>query len=127
MRYTAIALCLAVIVLVFAVGCTTAPVQVQPTIPMVPQKERVNIDPALLEDCDQYLDAMPDRTLNQKDFLDQAARWNAQYQSCRRNHQSLAEVVRKAFNMNADLALAIANAHAPDGNPTTLQVPTGSK
>lgn len=73
--------------------------KIEPTVPIVPKKEQVQIDPELLKECDD-LSSYAERAQTQLDVVNKSAEWAATNTACKNRHHGLVAVVRKAFNLD---------------------------
>jgi hypothetical protein len=98
---------LCLLVIAFAVcACATKPVDPVPPQPTVETKQTVDVDPSLIQDCDQ-LKPLAVRAYSKQETVTLFNGFANKYSVCARRQHDLSTIAKKAFNIPATPASAV--------------------
>ena len=82
-------------------ACATAPMLPKP-LPLVAQKQKVQLPPDLLVDCQNLTPLDPTKTYTQGVTVDIIANWASENRDCVQRFAKVRDLTAQAFNINID-------------------------
>jgi hypothetical protein len=82
-------------------GCQTAPMAPKP-LPLVEQKQTVQLPPSLLVDCQDLTKLDPTQNYSQGASVDIIAQWAAEHRDCVQRFAKVRNLAAQAFNIHID-------------------------
>jgi hypothetical protein len=87
-------------VIVALVSACSAPPVVVPDLPLDPQKQTVNIPPALIKPCSPLTNLDDTKAYNQGDTTDVVSVWSDEHKDCSDRFHDYVVITSKALNIN---------------------------
>jgi hypothetical protein len=110
---------LASILLIALTACATQPKPLPKPLPLVAQKQQVNVPPDLLKNCKDLTKLDPTKAYDQGATVGVTKIWSAEHTDCEQRFLAVRNLVAQAFNLNIDAQGNLISAAIPASNPAS--------